>query len=123
MRTMPERAKPPPDITPHAFFTEWIAASVARDQRRQRALGTTRAILQFELSGEQGGAFTVHLEEGAVRGVAGPHPERDLCVRLDVETWRALNAGSISAPEALLKRRVKLEGSFVLAIKLHLILG
>jgi hypothetical protein len=44
-------------------------------------------------------------------------------VRLGVDTWRALNRGDISAPEALLRRRVHIEGSFLLALKLHLILG
>ena len=42
---------------------------------------------------------------------------------LDVETWRALNRGELSAPEAFLRRRVRLEGDHALAVKLHLILG
>jgi len=40
-----------------------------------------------------------------------------------VQTWRALNRGEISAPEALLRRRLKISGNLVLALKLHLILG
>ena len=49
--------------------------------------------------------------------------EADLCVRIDITTWRRLNAGEISAPEAMLRRQVKLDGDFLLGLKLHLILG
>ena len=58
---------------------------------------------------------------------ACPDPERanlaHLCLRLDLETWKCLNAGELSAPEAFLRRRVHLEGNLALAVKLHLILG
>ena len=40
-----------------------------------------------------------------------------------VDTWRALNRGELSAPEALLRRKVHLAGDMLLALKLHLILG
>ena len=44
-------------------------------------------------------------------------------MHLDVTTWRLLNSGELSAPEAFLRRRVRLEGNLALAIKLHLIIG
>jgi putative sterol carrier protein len=44
-------------------------------------------------------------------------------VRVDVDTWRALNRGEISTPAALLRRRLHASGDLVLALKLHLILG
>ena len=36
---------------------------------------------------------------------------------------RGTSTNDISAPEALLKRKVKLHGDFLLGLKLHLILG
>lgn len=118
-----ERAQPPDDITPLAFFTTWVPKAVAADPDRQRRLGETRAVVQFELTGEGGGLFGVRIDAGNVEGYAGEDPTPDLRVRVDVPTWRALNRGSTSAPAALLRRRIHLEGSFVLALKLHLILG
>ena len=44
-------------------------------------------------------------------------------MRVDVDTWRALNRGEISTPAALLRRRLHASGDLVLALKLHLILG
>ena len=66
---------------------------------------------------------TVQIEDGVVRGTEGPVENPDLRVVIDFDTWRQLNRGEISAPEALLKRKVKLHGDFLLGLKLHLILG
>ncbi len=117
------RARPPDDISPAECFTRWIPASVARDDTRRQRLGDTRACLVFQLSGDQGGSFTLEIDAGEVRGVVGRSAEPDLEVEVEFETWRQLNRGDISAPEAVLRRRLKLSGDFVLALKLHLILG
>jgi len=118
-----ERARPPEDIHPQEFFTRWVPDAVADDEGRRRRLGETCALVQFELEGEGGGTYAVRIDAGRVEGSAGPVEEPDLRVRVDVETWRALNRGEISAPEALLRRRIHIQGSFLLALKLHLILG
>lgn len=118
-----ERAKPPHDITPHDFFTRWVPTAVAEDAERRSRLGDTQAAIHFELSGDGGGDYTVLLDRGEVRGLAGAPSEGQLHVRLDVPTWRELNRGALSAPEAMIRRRVKLQGDLLLAIKLHFILG
>ena len=120
---MPERAAPPHDIAPLEFFERWVPARVASDAERRARLADTTAILEFRLAGDGGGHFTVHIEAGVVAGRSGATAAADLRVHLDVETWRALNAGALSAPDAFLKRRVRLEGDYRLAVKLHLILG
>jgi putative sterol carrier protein len=118
-----ERARPPADISPGEFFTRWVPEAVARDAERRRKLGGTVATVVFHLSGEGGGDYCVRIRDGEVSGEAGTADEPDLRVRVDVKTWRRLNAGKITAPEALLRRRVKLEGDFVLGLKLHVLLG
>jgi putative sterol carrier protein len=120
---MPDRPVPPPEIEPLEFFTRWLPEVVAGDAERRRRLGDTAATLQFELAGEGGGTFQLHVAEGTVRGEAGPAPAADLRLELDVPTWRALNAGTLSAPEAFLRRRLRVHGSFLLALKLQLIIG
>lgn len=120
---MHERARPPADISPHEFFTRWVPAQVAFDAERRSRLGETGATIEFTLTGEGGGVFCVVVEQGEVRGFEGGSSEADLSVRLDVPTWRELNRGELSAPEAALRRRVHLRGNLLLAIKLHLILG
>jgi putative sterol carrier protein len=117
------RARPPDDISPRDFFTRWLPDAVAEDPSRSARLGETCAALVFELTGDEGGHFTVHIAAGCVRGEVGRVAQPDLEIRVDLETWRGLNRGDLSAPEALLRRRLTLSGDFLLALKLHVILG
>jgi putative sterol carrier protein len=122
---MPERARPPDDISPHEFFTVWIPANVAQDHDRRLRLGDTAASLVFVLSELEleVHCFTLEIDSGRVSGRSGRSEAPDLEIHVDVETWRALNRGELSAPEALLRRRLRISGNLVLALKLHLILG
>lgn len=122
---MAARARPPEDISPFEFFTAWIPATVSEDAERRRRLGDTIASLVFvlhELEAEAV-AYTLEIEAGSVRGREGRAEQPDLEIQVDVATWRALNRGDLSAPEALLQRRLRLSGNLVLALKLHVILG
>ncbi len=117
------RAVPPDDIAPHVFFTQWLPEVVRTDRERRERLAGTAATLAFELLGDGGGHFHLRVEAGEVRGYAGRAQSADLWVSVDLESWRALNAGTLSAPEALLRQRVRLSGDLTLAVKLHLIIG
>ena len=116
------RAIPPDDIPPEDFFLSWVPARVADDEKRRSKLEGTSAAIVFALT-DADCAFTVHIDRGEVRGASGASADPDLRVELDVDTWRALNRGDLAAPQALLARRLRLEGDFPLALKLHLILG
>jgi putative sterol carrier protein len=118
-----ERAVPPEDISPEEFFIRWVPQAVASDPARRERLGGKPVALEFQLEGAGGGFYGLHIADGAVRGSAGPVEDADLRVRVDVDTWRSLNRGELSAPEAFLRRRVHLRGNLLLAVKLHLILG
>ncbi len=120
---MADRALPPADIAPLDFFTTWVPSRVAEDERRRSRLVDTEALLEFVLLGEGGGIFTVQVARGEVRGWAGGSARPDLRIELELETWRRLNAGELSAPDAFLRRKVRLEGNLSLAVKLHLIIG
>jgi putative sterol carrier protein len=120
---MPERPSPPDDIPPEEFFTRWLPGVVAADADRRARLGGAGCVLLFELEGDGGGLFHLCVREGAVEGYPGAPARADLSVRLDVATWRELNRGALSAPEAFLRRRVRLEGNLALALKLHFIIG
>lgn len=121
-----ERALPPDDITPHGFFTRWVPGAVAADPSRRERLGDTKATIEFCVEGyegEGGSVFEIRIEHGVVSATAGEAVEPQLRVRVALETWRALNRGDTSAPQAVLGRKLKLEGDFLLGLKLHLILS
>jgi len=118
-----DRAVPPDDISAAEFFTRWVPDHVAADPERRTKLAGTTASIEFTLTAPRREVFTVYIDDGAVMGTAAPHRDPDLRVELDELTWRALNRGGMSAPEALLRRKVKIHGDFLLALKLHLILA
>ena len=107
---MDERAAPPDDISPHEFFTRWVPELVRKDDSRRRKLGDTSARIVFDFVEPELGAYTIHIDAGEVRGEPGTVDGPELTVRVDLETWRSLNRGDLSAPEAALRRRVKLTG-------------
>jgi putative sterol carrier protein len=117
------RSIPPSDIAPAEFFTRWVPEEFGGDAERRARLGDTEAVLAFELLGDGGGHFHLHVRAGAVLGAIGAPLAPDLQIRLDVTTWRELNSGDLTAPEAFLRRRLQLSGDLRLAIKLHVIIG
>jgi len=120
---MAVRPLPPEAIEPLEFFTRWLPEVVAADPERRLRLGDTVAILQFDLVGDGGGSFLLRVESGQVSGGPGSAEVADLRLELDIETWRALNDGSLSALEAFLRRRLRVQGNLLLALKLQLIIG
>lgn len=121
-----QRVRPPEDITPAEFFTRWVPEAVAQDEGRRRRFAGTHATVEFRISdsADAGGeVFAIEIADGQVTGAAGQAQDPALRVCVDLETWRALNRGDIAAPQALLSRRLVLEGDLVLGLKLHLILG
>ena len=116
------RPVPPENISAVEFFTRWVPEVVASDAERRAKLAKTDETIVFTFT-ESHQSFTVKIDHGIVRGEAGDADDPDLRVELDHETWRGLNRGGLSAPEALLRRRVRIRGDFVLALKLHLLVG
>jgi putative sterol carrier protein len=118
------RARPPEDITPTEFFTRWVPDAVANDESRRARLAGTSATIEFCVRSEAvAEVFAIEIADGRVIGTPGEAHSAALRVRVDLETWRALNSGELAAPQAVLSRRLVLEGDLVLGLKLHLILG
>ena len=106
-------------ISSPAGFPKWLPATTG--------VGTGSATPKREScsrsTSPEHGAYTIYVAGGEVRGGAGGVENPDLEIQIGIETWRSLNRGEISAPEAALRRRLKLTGNMILALKLHLILG
>jgi len=53
---------------------------------------------------------------------AGRLDAPDLVLSTDVDTWRKLNAGEIKAPTAVMKGKLRFQGSMYLALKIHFVI-
>jgi putative sterol carrier protein len=118
-----ERARPPADIAPAEFFRRWAPNAVNGDPERRGKIEGLTARIQFELAGEGGGAFWLELASGAVSGDAGRLDAPDLVLSTDIATWRQLNAGEIKAPTAVMKGKLRFQGSLYLALKIHFVIS
>lgn len=117
------RARPPPEIEPREFFESWLEAAVAEDPERRARVSKLDACIQFELAGCAGGCFYVELCDGRARGGGGRLEKPDLRLWLEVDTWRRLNSGELSAPLAAARGLLRFEGNLYLALKLHFLLA
>lgn len=122
---MTERARPPDDIAPADFFRQWAPDAVNSDPERRSKIEGLDARIQFELAGDAdgGGAYWLALSNGVIRGDVGRLDAPDLVLSTDLDTWRKLNAGEIKAPTAVMKGKLRFQGSMYLALKIHFIVG
>jgi putative sterol carrier protein len=118
-----DRARPPADIAPLEFFRSWAPDAVRSDPDRRKKLENLKARIQFDLSGEGGGLYWLAIGDGDVSGGEGRIDSPELTLLTDVGTWRALNAGEIKAPTAVMKGKLKFQGSMYLALRIHFIIG
>ncbi len=118
-----ERARPPEDIAPVDFFRSWAPGAVNSDPERRAKIAGLNSRIQFELTGDGGGPFFLELSDGSIRGGEGRLDAPDLVLTLDLETWRMLNAGEIKAPTAVMKGKLRFQGSMYLALKIHFIIA
>jgi putative sterol carrier protein len=90
--------RPPRDIVPVAFFTEWLPREFASEfgAGKRAAADITVAV---ELEGEDGGHWILDVRGGTLsvrqEGASGPEPVVSLWQ--SVEDWRALAAGEEGA--------------------------
>jgi len=118
-----ERARPPDDIAPEEFFRRWAPDAVNGDPERRAKVEGLNARIQFELAGPGGGSFWLELSNGSARGDSGQLDAPDLVLSTDLDTWRQLNAGLIKAPTAVMRGKLRFQGSMYLALKVHFIIG
>lgn len=92
------------------------------DPERRAKIAGLNARIQFEIAGDGGGSFWLELSEGSVHGDEGRVESPDLVLSTDLETWRKLNAGLVKAPTAVMKGKLRFQGSMYLALKIHFVI-
>ncbi len=77
-----------------------------------------RAAVQFELSGEQGGDWTVRIEEKTCQVAAGMAEEADLRFQASAQDVLDIFYDRLDPMSAYMQGRLRLTGNFGLALKL-----
>ncbi|MEO9177298.1 MAG: SCP2 sterol-binding domain-containing protein [Gaiellales bacterium] len=89
------------------------------DRFRSERAGDLHASYAFELSGEGGGMWTVHVADGALHVTDGADPAADVSLRASADDWMAIVEGRKDPQLAFLTNKLKVSGNLQLALRLR----
>jgi putative sterol carrier protein len=79
---------------------------------------TTKAMIQFDLSGDQGGKWWVKIHEGKAESGKGDAPEPpQLTLLADAADYVKISLGQLDGTAAFMSGKLKIKGDMGLAIK------
>ena len=82
--------------------------------------GTTKAAIQFDLSGDQGGRWWVKIHDGVAESGKGDAPETpNLTLLADAGDWVKIMTGQLDGTAAFMQGKLKIKGDMGLAIKMQ----
>jgi putative sterol carrier protein len=113
--TVPEPASPP---TVAEIFTD----IQARLSSSAAAAGSTRAAYQFDLSGDEGGAYHIVLDGGTGEAGPGAPDSPNTTISMASSDFVALSTGKLDPTMAFMTGKLKVKGDMGLAMKLQSIL-
>ena len=77
------------------------------------------AVLQWEISGEHGGTWALHVEDGACKLIEGGVEKPNTLFKLSSEDWMAMATGKLNPINAFMSGKLKVEGDQGLAMKVQ----
>jgi len=81
---------------------------------------TTKATIQFDLSGDAGGKWWVRINDGkAESGKGDPGEPANLTLLADANNWVKIMTGQMDATAAFMQGKLKIKGDMGLAIKMQ----
>jgi hypothetical protein len=78
--------------------------------------GATRALLQFNFSGEVEGTCHFRIENGQIRAVSGPAEKPDLTVDTPFDVWMDIVTGKADGQQMFMAQKYKVKGDLSLLI-------
>lgn len=107
-------------LTPATIFGEKIPAQIAGHPDVAKAIN---AAYVFELSGDNGGTWTVDLRKPEGWVTVGPIDDPGCTIRVSAEDFIGLVTGTTPGPQLFMMGRLQIEGDMGLAMKLGQVLG
>ncbi len=87
------------------------------------AAGDLVADIQFVVSGEEPGAYYLHIEAGACIFHEGESASPTLTIKTPSEIWLAISRGEMDGQSAFMEQKYTVEGDFTLLMKLDNMFG
>ncbi|XP_077354718.1 hydroxysteroid dehydrogenase-like protein 2 [Festucalex cinctus] len=114
--------KPPPSPSPGGPIESTF--EVIRGVLSEELVKSTKALYQFDLSGEHAGVWFLDLKNGA--GSAGrgqPDAAPDVVMTMDSDDFGKMFAGQLKPTLAFMSGKLRIKGDMTLAIKLEKMMG
>jgi putative sterol carrier protein len=86
-------------------------------------VGDLHAVIQFDLSGDNGGQYWVKINGGQAETGQGPADNPNMTLRAAADDWVAVYKGEMNAMTAFMNGKLKIQGDMGLAMKLQAILN
>lgn len=96
-----------------AEFFQLLPASLDRD-----AAEDVTVVYQFDLSGTQGGQYSVQVKEGACTVQSGVHADPQVTISMAGEDCLKLLNGKLNVPASVMTGRLRVSGDMGLAMQL-----
>ena len=85
--------------------------------------GERDAVVQFNISGDDGGAWYAAIEGGKIAVASGASSNASMTLNCTAEDFRAMLSGELNGVSAFMQGRIKIDGDMSLAMKLQSLLG
>ena len=100
-------------VSPQQIFDSMPAAIVPEKA------GATKAVIQFDLSGDQGGKWWVKIHDGQAESGQGDAPEpAQLTLLADAADYVKISLGQLDGTAAFMQGKLKIKGDMGLAMKM-----
>ncbi len=120
---MADRPQPPADIAPDDYYLKWIPEQAAANPDEAKKTADIEAVIQFVLTGDDGGDYYIEFSGGTMTTGKGKHDSPRLTITQSVADWREINSGKLNPQMAFMSGKLKVSGDMSLAMKLGTILG
>jgi putative sterol carrier protein len=87
------------------------------------AWGSQNAVLQFNVTGDDGGTWTVNIKDGGIIVDEAAASTPDMTVTTSTQDLLAVVNGDLNAVSAFMQGRVRIDGDMSLAMKLQNLLS
>src|SRR5437870_13447610 len=100
-------------VTPQQIFDSMPQALVPEKA------GSTKAVIQFDLSGDGGGRWWVKIHDGQAESGKGDAESPNLTINMDAKDYVKMSLGQLDGTAAFMQGKLKIKGDMGLAIKMQ----